>query len=303
MGNNKAELELEKINTNSMKKLKIQLYKEHRQLNRQRLLKNQRIITGGILTAAVIILAAAAPFLFPQGPYVMEVADRLKPPSAGHLLGTDSVGRDLLCRLVYGARVSVGVGAAVAVITMAAGMIMGLYAGYYKAVDQIVMRICDSLKSIPSILLAIALLAIMGSGTGNVIISVSIVYAPDVARIARAAVLSAREQTYIEALEAVGAGANRILWLNIAPNILSSVIIQVSFIFATAIVTEASLSFLGVGVPVPEPSWGNIVYEGKTVMFQAWWLVAYPSLFIAATVLGLNLLGDGLRDFLDPQNS
>lgn len=303
MGNNKAELELEKINTNSMKKLKIQLYKEHRQLNRQRLLKNQRIITGGILTAAVIILAAAAPFLFPQGPHVMEVADRLKPPSAGHLLGTDSVGRDLLCRLVYGARVSVGVGAAVAVITMAAGMIMGLYAGYYKAVDQIVMRICDSLKAIPSILLAIALLAIMGSGTGNVIISVSIVYAPDVARIARAAVLSAREQTYIEALEAAGAGANRILWLNIAPNILSSVIIQVSFIFATAIVTEASLSFLGVGVPVPEPSWGNIVYEGKTVMFQAWWLVAYPSLFIAATVLGLNLLGDGLRDFLDPQNS
>lgn len=303
MGNNKAELELEKINTNSMKKLKIQLYKEHRQLNRQRLLKNQRIITGGILTAAVIILAAAAPFLFPQGPHVMEVADRLKPPSAGHLLGTDSVGRDLLCRLVYGARVSVGVGAAVAVITMAAGMIMGLYAGYYKAVDQIVMRICDSLKAIPSILLAIALLAIMGSGTGNVIISVSIVYAPDVARIARAAVLSAREQTYIEALETAGAGANRILWLNIAPNILSSVIIQVSFIFATAIVTEASLSFLGVGVPVPEPSWGNIVYEGKTVMFQAWWLVAYPSLFIAATVLGLNLLGDGLRDFLDPQNS
>ena len=218
-------------------------------------------------------------------------------------MGTDSVGRDLLCRLVYGARVSVGVGAAVAVITMAAGMIMGLYAGYYKAVDQIVMRICDSLKAIPSILLAIALLAIMGSGTGNVIISVSIVYAPDVARIARAAVLSAREQTYIEALEAAGAGANRILWLNIAPNILSSVIIQVSFIFATAIVTEASLSFLGVGVPVPEPSWGNIVYEGKTVMFQAWWLVAYPSLFIAATVLGLNLLGDGLRDFLDPQNS
>lgn len=303
MGNNKAELELEKINTNSMKELKIQLYKEHRQLNRQRLLKNQRIITGGILTAAVIILAAAAPFLFPQGPHVMEVADRLKPPSAGHLLGTDSVGRDLLCRLVYGARVSVGVGAAVAVITMAAGMIMGLYAGYYKAVDQIVMRICDSLKAIPSILLAIALLAIMGSGTGNVIISVSIVYAPDVARIARAAVLSAREQTYIEALEAAGAGANRILWLNIAPNILSSVIIQVSFIFATAIVTEASLSFLGVGVPVPEPSWGNIVYEGKTVMFQAWWLVAYPSLLIAATVLGLNLLGDGLRDFLDPQNS
>lgn len=213
------------------------------------------------------------------------------------------MGRDLLCRLLYGSRVSVGVGAAVAAITMVFGMIIGLYAGYYKTVDNIVMRICDSLKSIPSILLAIALLAIMGSGIGNVIISVSIVYTPDVARIARAAVLTAREQTYIEALEALGAGANRILWLNIAPNILSSVIIQVSFIFATAIVTEASLSFLGVGVPVPEPSWGNIVYEGKAVMFQAWWLVVYPSIFIAATVFGLNLLGDGLRDLFDPQNS
>ncbi|WP_243008994.1 ABC transporter permease [Clostridium sp. AM58-1XD] len=299
----KIEQERRKADMNGMKQQKAELFREHRTLRRRRLVRNQRILIGGILTAAIIFMAVFAPFLFPEGPHVMEVADRLQGPSEFHRLGTDSVGRDLLCRLVYGARVSLGVGAAVAVITMAAGMVMGLYAGYYKAIDHIVMRICDSLKAIPSILLAIALLAIMGSGVGNVIISVSIVYAPDVARIARAAVLTAKEQTYVEALEASGAGANRILWLNIAPNILSSVIIQVSFIFATAIVTEASLSFLGVGVPIPEPSWGNIVYEGKTVMFQAWWLVVYPSLFIAATVLGLNLLGDGLRDFLDPQNS
>lgn len=269
----------------------------------QRVLKNRRIIIGSILVFLIILFTLLTPFIFPGGPHVMEVTERLKAPSKAHFLGTDSVGRDLLCRLLYGSRVSVGVGAAVAAITMVFGMIIGLYAGYYKTVDNIVMRICDSLKSIPSILLAIALLAIMGSGIGNVIISVSIVYTPDVARIARAAVLTAREQTYIEALEALGAGANRILWLNIAPNILSSVIIQVSFIFATAIVTEASLSFLGVGVPVPEPSWGNIVYEGKAVMFQAWWLVVYPSIFIAATVFGLNLLGDGLRDLFDPQNS
>ncbi len=269
----------------------------------QRVLKNRRIIIGSILVFLIILFTLLTPFIFPEGPHVMEVTERLKAPSKAHFLGTDSVGRDLLCRLLYGSRVSVGVGAAVAAITMVFGMIIGLYAGYYKTVDNIVMRICDSLKSIPSILLAIALLAIMGSGIGNVIISVSIVYTPDVARIARAAVLTAREQTYIEALEALGAGANRILWLNIAPNILSSVIIQVSFIFATAIVTEASLSFLGVGVPVPEPSWGNIVYEGKAVMFQAWWLVVYPSIFIAATVFGLNLLGDGLRDLFDPQNS
>ncbi|HJA72071.1 MAG TPA: ABC transporter permease [Candidatus Lachnoclostridium stercoravium] len=286
-----------------MHELKIKLYEEHKKIRFRRLLKNQRMIVGGILTLIIVALAIAAPFLFPEGPHVMEVSERLKGPSETHVLGTDLVGRDLLCRLLYGARVSIGVGAAVAVITMAAGLIMGLYAGYYKTADNIVMRVCDSLKAIPSILLAIALLAIMGSGIENVIISVSIVYTPDVARIARTAVLSAKEQTYIEALEAAGAGTNRILWLNIAPNIISSVIIQVSFIFATAIVTEASLSFLGVGVPVPEPSWGNIVYEGKTVMFQAWWLVVYPSLFIAATVLGLNLLGDGLRDFLDPQNT
>ncbi len=296
-------MERSDTNLENLKEIKTKLYREHRKLRNRKLLKNQRIIIGGILVSLIVILAILTPFLFPEGPHVMDVTERLQKPSSGHFLGTDSVGRDLLCRLLYGSRVSIGVGASVAVITMVVGMIMGLYAGYYKRVDNVVMRICDSLKSIPSILLAIALLAIMGSGIGNVILSVSIVYIPDVARIARAAVLTAKEQTYIEALEASGASANRILWLNIAPNILSSVIIQVSFIFATAIVTEAALSFLGVGVPIPEPSWGNIVYEGKLVMLQAWWLVVYPSIFIAATVLGLNLLGDGLRDFLDPQNN
>lgn len=287
----------------SLKEVKIRLYQEHRQIRFRKLLGNQRIVAGGSLILLILILTALTPLIFPEGPYAVEVANRLKAPCAEHILGTDSLGRDLLCRLLYGSRISVGVGAAVAMITMAVGMVMGLYAGYYRVIDNIVMRVCDSLKAIPSILLAIALLAIMGSGIGNVIISVSIVYTPDVARIARAAVLAAKEQTYIEALEASGASTHRILWINIAPNIISSVIIQVSFIFATAIVTEASLSFLGVGVPIPEPSWGNIVYEGKTVIFQAWWLVVYPSIFIAATVLGLNLLGDGLRDFLDPQNS
>lgn len=303
MGRRNNIEERRRADQGDLREIKTALYLEHRKLRNHRLLKNQRIMIGGVLVTCIVVLTLLTPFIFPEGPHVMEVTERLMAPSANHILGTDSVGRDLLCRILYGSRVSVGVGAAVAAITMIAGMVMGLYAGYYKAVDNIVMRLCDSLKAIPSILLAIALLAIMGSGIGNVIISVSIVYTPDVARIARAAVLAAKEQTYIEALEASGASANRILWLNIAPNILSSVIIQVSFIFATAIVTEASLSFLGVGVPVPEPSWGNIVYEGKAVMFQAWWLVVYPSIFIAATVLGLNLLGDGLRDFLDPQNN
>ena len=162
------------------------------------------------------------------------------------------------------------------------------------------MRLCDGLKAIPSLILAIALVGVMGAGMRNVILTLSIISIPDIARVARSLTLQVKEQTYIEALRASGAGSMRIIWLNIMPNVISTVLVQVSFIFATAVISEASLSFLGVGIPVPEPSWGNIINEGKTVIFQAWWMVVYPGIFIAASVLGLNLLGEGLRDFLDP---
>lgn len=236
-------------------------------------------------------------------PLEMVVIERLKAPSAQHLFGTDTFGRDLFSRVAYGARLSMGVGLSVGVLTMVAGMIIGLYACYYKALDNILMRICDGLKAIPSILLAITMMAVIGPSTKNVIISLTLVSIPGMARIARSNALSIKQQTYIEAMRALGAKPTRIIWGHIAPNVLSPVIVQASYVFATAIITEAALSFLGAGVPAPAPSWGNILYEGKTVIYNSWWMVTFPGVFTALSVLGLNLFGDGLRDFLDPLTS
>ena len=233
----------------------------------------------------------------------MKVRDRLQAPSAAHIFGTDSYGRDVFTRVLYGARVSMSIGAAVAFCTMIIGMIVGLLASNYKILDSILMRICDGLSAIPSSLLAIALMAALGSSEENVIISLVAVSFPSVARIARASAMVVKEQTYIEAMKASGASVPRILFRHIAPNVLSPVIVQVSFAFASAIITEAALSFLGVGVPVPNPSWGNILNEGKAVINKAWWMIVYPGTFTALAVLGLNIFGDGLRDYLDPHSN
>ena len=233
----------------------------------------------------------------------MVVADRLQAPSLAHLFGTDSYGRDVLTRVLYGARVSMSIGAAVAAGAMLLGMAVGLLASYFKALDNVLMRICDGLSAVPSSLLAIALMAALGGSVRNVIVSLVAVSFPGVARIARASAMVVKEQTYIEAMRAAGARTGRILLGHIAPNILSPVIVQVSFVFASAIITEAALSFLGVGVPVPEPSWGNILNEGKEVIYKAWWMILFPGLFTAISVLGLNIFGDGLRDFLDPHSN
>ncbi len=215
------------------------------------------------------------------------------------MLGTDTFGRDLLARILYGTRISLEIGASVSLLSLVFGLIIGLYASYYKFLDQILMRICDGISAIPAILLAIAFMAVLGSRTKNVILSLSMVYIPTVARIARSQALSIMELTYIEAMRALGASPTRIIWRHIAPNILSPVIVQTSFVFAKAIITEAALSFLGVGVPVPTPSLGNILYEAKTVIYKAWWMVVYPGGVTALSILGLNMLGDGLRDALD----
>jgi len=195
------------------------------------------------------------------------------------------------------------IGASVALISMVLGMLIGLLASYYRALDNVLMRICDGLSAIPSTLLAIALMAMLGSGTTNLIISLTVVSTPRLARIARSAALVVREQTYIEAMRATGASSMRIIWRHIAPNILSPVVVQASYIFANAIITEAALSFLGVGVPIPDPSWGNILNEGKAVIYKAWWMIVFPGIFTALTVLGLNVFGDGLRDVLDPHTN
>jgi peptide/nickel transport system permease protein len=291
---------INEISKEELKRIRIRLQKEQRALIIKKFLRNKLAVTGGIITLAMLLVALSAPYLAPQGPLAMEVSERLKAPSAAHIFGTDTFGRDVFARVVYGTNVSMTIGAAVAVISLLFGMLTGLFASYYKFLDNVLMRICDGLSAIPSSLLAIALMAALGSSMRNVIISLSLVSFPGIARIARSGAVVVKEQTYIEAMTASGAKSGRIIWRHIAPNILSPVIVQVSFVFAHAIITEAALSFLGVGVPVPDPSWGNILSEGKNVIYNAWWMIAFPGIFTALAVLGLNIFGDGLRDFLDP---
>jgi len=280
--------------------IKRTLKKEQRDLTFSKYLRNRLAVIGTIIVLFMFFLAVFADVISPQGPLDMIVKDRLSPPSAKYLFGTDTFGRDVLSRTIYGARVSMIIGASVGISSMVIGMVIGLYAAYYKALDSILMRICDGLSAMPSTLLAIALMAMLGPTIVNVIIAMSIVNIPRLARISRAAAVVIKEQTYIEAMYATSASSFRIIWGHIAPNILSPVVVQATYTFANAIITEAALSFLGVGVPLPDPSWGNILYEGKTVIYKAWWMIVFPGTFTALAVLGMNIFGDGLRDLLDP---
>ena len=283
--------------------IKSNLKKQQRQLFVHRFFANKLAVIGLGILILLLLLIIIGPFIISHDPYEMVVDDRLVGPSSAHLLGTDNFGRDLLSRIIYGAKVSMGVGFSVAAIASIIGMMMGLYASYYRMLDNVLMRICDGIIAFPAILLAIALMAAIGPSTKNVIIALSVVYIPYVARVVRSAALVVREETYIEAMKAQGASSQRIIWHHIAPNTLSPLIVQATFIFANAIIIEAALSFLGAGVPAPDPSWGNILYDGKMVIFNAWWMVVFPGICIMLSVLGLNLFGDGLRDILDPHTN
>ncbi len=281
-----------------------ELLHQQRQLKRRRFFRNGHAVVGALIVLILIFLAVFAPLLAPADPLAQTVPNRFAAPGTkGYLLGADKLGRDLLSRIIYGARVSMIVGISSSLSSMLFGMVIGLYACYYKAVDNVLMRICDGLSAIPSILLAIALMAVLGQNLFNVILALSIVYIPRMARISRSAALVVKEQTYVEALRSQGSSASRIIWRHIAPNILSAVVVQASYNFADAIITEASLSFLGVGVPAPQPSWGNILSEGREVITKAWWMVVYPGLATALAVVGINTFGDGLRDILDPHTN
>lgn len=295
------ELALEK--QRKLSDFKKDINRERRRLFVRRFLGNKLTVSGSIIILLTLVITLFGPLLSHFNPYEMVVTDRLKAPGGNHLFGTDNLGRDLFARVVYGARASMGVGISVAIVTAVIGMIVGLYSAYYKVLDHILMRICDGLMAFPAILLAIALMAALGTNIRNVIIALSFVYSPYVARVVRSAALVVREQTYIEAMKAQGASSLRIIWSHIAPNTLSPLIVQSSFIFADAIIIEAGLSFLGVGVPAPDPSWGNILYDGKLVIFSAWWMTFFPGIAIVLSVLGLNLFGDGLRDLLDPHTN
>lgn len=275
--------------------------KEQRKIKLRKFFSNKTSIFGLVIVILMVFIAIFAPIIARQSPYNADILSRLQKPSSTHWFGTDSLGRDVFARTVYGARVSMTVGFSVGLLSAAIGIVIGLYASYSKILDNILMRICDGLKAIPNILMAIALMAVLGADIKNVIISLTIVNIPSVARVARSAALVVKEQTYIEAQRCLGAKPSRILWRQIAPNILAPVIVQMTFAFASAIIAEAALSFLGAGVPDPTPTWGSILNEGKSLIFSnAWWMILFPGLFTGISVLGLNLFGDGLRDFMDP---
>ncbi|MBQ3534943.1 MAG: ABC transporter permease [Clostridia bacterium] len=286
-----------------LEEVKYRLKKEQRDLTIRKFLKNKLAVIGSLLVIAMILVAVLAPVIAPYDPLEPQGKKRLEPPSAEHIFGTDKMSRDVFSRVVYGTRVSMLVGVCVGASSMVVGMFLGLYAAYYKWLDNIIMRICDGLTAIPSTLLAIALMAILGSTAVNVIIAMSIVYTPRMARIARSSALVVKEQTYIEALRSQGAPAPLIIWRHMAPNILSTVVVQASYNFANSIITEAALSFLGVGIPAPQPSWGNILNEGRSAINTAWWMIIFPGIATAVAVMGINIFGDGLRDILDPRTN
>ncbi|WP_144513370.1 ABC transporter permease [Bacillus sp. FJAT-22090] len=281
-------------------KVKHTLKKEQRNLFFRKFQSNKLIVIGSIILVFLIALTLLGPLFTPYTSYQMEPINKLQGPSAEHFLGTDEYGRDLFTRIVHGAKVSMGIGLSVSIISSIIGLVIGLCASYFRYLDGILMRIMDGLMAFPSILLAIALMAALGPKTGNVILALTIVFTPYIARVVRSAALVIKEETYIEAMRAQGASTFRIIWRHITPNILSPMIVQATFIFADAIINEASLSFLGAGVPTPDPSWGNILYDGKMVIFNTPWMVIFSGIMIVLSVLGLNLLGDGLRDLLDP---
>ena len=268
--------------------------------SRRALIKNPNMLFGLILLVVMSLMAIFSGQITNVDPRYIDTIERLKSPSGEYLFGTDHLGRDIFARVVYGSRLSLTVGIAVAIITMAGGVVLGLVSGYYRVLDAIIMRLMDGLMAIPSFLLAIALVAMLGASLQNVIIALSVVETPRVVRVARSSVLTLRERVYVEAAEAIGAGGIRIMARHIFPNTVPPLIVQGTYIFALAILVEAGLSFLGAGTPPDIPSWGNIMGEARLYVRVAEWIMFFPGLFLSLTVLAINLIGDGLRDTLDP---
>ncbi|MGH6944092.1 MAG: ABC transporter permease [Geminicoccaceae bacterium] len=263
--------------------------------------RNPTLVLGLALLILLTIAAVAAPVLGTTDPIAIDVINRLHAPSAENWFGTDMMGRSLYSRVIYGGRISLIVGLSVAALATVIGLVIGLLAGYVGWFDTVVMRIMDGLMAIPSILLAIALMALAGSSLHNVIIAITIPEIPRMTRLVRSMVLSVREEPFVEAAVASGTKAVRIVRRHILPMTLTPLIVQATYICAHAIIAEAYLSFLGAGTPPEIPSWGNIVAEGRAYFTVAPWLVLFPSIFLALTVLAVNVFGDGLRDTLDPR--
>ena len=258
-------------------------------------------IVGGVILVIMIVVALFAPWLGTIDPQAVSPAKRLRPPSSTYWFGTDMLGRDVYSRVVYGARISLIVGLAVAVLSTLLGIVIGLVTGYIRWLDAIVMRVMDGLMSIPSVLLAIALMALTRASVDNVIAAITLAEVPRVVRLVRGLVLSLREQTYVEAAIAAGTTLPRILMRHILPNIVAPLLVQGTYVCGSAMITEAILSFIGAGTPPNVPSWGNIMAEGRSLVQIAGYLILFPGICLSLTVLAVNLLGDGMRDALDPR--
>ena len=267
----------------------------------RRLLVHRSFRVGLCLFGFIVLLALTADFIAPHDPNKNDYRNFLAAPSAEHWLGTDSFGRDILSRIVYGTRVSLRIGLIVVVTTGILGTFLGTLAGYVRWTDPPVMRIMDGLMAFPGVLLAIALAAALGPSEVNAIIALTVTFTPRTARVVRSSVLIVRRLPFVEAAIAAGAGHGRIVFRYILANALSPLIVQLTFVFAVSILAEAILSFLGVGPPPPAPSLGNIIAEGRAYVQEAAWIAFYPGIAIACAVLGLNLMGDGLRDIIDPR--
>ncbi|MBN8926719.1 MAG: peptide ABC transporter permease [Rhodospirillales bacterium 69-11] len=263
--------------------------------------RHPTIVVGGVLVGIMILIAIFAPYLGTTDPTALAPAKRTREPSAMYWFGTDMLGRDVYSRVMYGTRVSLTVGFSVAILSAIVGTFIGLVSGFVRKLDPVIMRCMDGLMSIPSILLAIALMALTRASVQNVIVAIAVAEFPRVARLVRGVVLSLREQPYVEAAIASGTRVPVIIWRHILPNTLAPLMVQATFICAAAMITEATLSFIGAGTPPIVPSWGNIMAEGRALWQVKPYIVFFPAVFLSITVLAVNLLGDGLRDALDPR--
>jgi peptide/nickel transport system permease protein len=264
---------------------------------------NPNIVIGSTLLLILIGIAVFAPLLTPVDPTAIAPAKRNRAPSAEYWFGTDQIGRDLYARVLYGTRISLMVGFSVAIIASIVGLAIGLFSGFSRFADAIVMRIMDGLMSIPPILLAISMMAFSGASVKNVIVAIAIAEVPRVARLVRGVVLTLREQPYVDAAIASGTRTPMIIWRHILPNTMAPMTVQATYICASAMIVEAILSFIGAGTPPTIPSWGNIMAEGRAIWEVKPYIVLIPAVFLSVTVLAVNLLGDGLRDVLDPRGA
>ena len=263
--------------------------------------RHPNLLVGLVLLAIIVVAAVGAPVIMTHDPNLQAPSVRLQPPSAEHLFGTDGQGRDVFSRMIKGSQLSLFVGFLVAALTAIAGGAIGLVSGFMPRVDAVVMRIMDGLMAFPSIILAIGIMAVRGQAVSNVIIALTVVNTPRMARIVRSVVQGTSEMQYVEAAESIGASTPRILLRHISPNCLSPVIVQTSFVFAEAVLGEATLSFLGAGAPPDVPSWGGMLSESRVFLSQAPWTMLAPGAALTLTVFALNLIGDGIRDIFDPR--